>query len=52
MKDQATLALLQDGLRHIKGLVGVLDRWIELQKERTSHSPADATKREEAGPLT
>ncbi len=29
--DQPTLASLQDGLRHIKGLVGALDRWIDLQ---------------------
>jgi hypothetical protein len=30
--DHATLVLLHDGLRHIKGLVGVLDRWVEMQK--------------------
>jgi hypothetical protein len=34
MIDKERLALLQDGLRYIKGFVGVLDRWIELQNGR------------------
>ena len=32
--DQATLGFLEDGLRHIKGLVGALDRWVAMQKAR------------------
>lgn len=43
--DQATLALLQDGLRHVKGLVGVFERWIKLQKEKGISSEQKAVKK-------
>ena len=39
--DKETLALLQDGLRHIK-VVGVLGRWMELQKGRAPQSSKGA----------
>ncbi len=47
--DQPTLALLEDGLRHIKGFVGVLDRWVAMQKGRVTKSSqgADGRKADE-----
>ncbi len=39
--DKETLVLLNDGLRHIKGFVGVLDRWVAMQKGK---DPSDKGK--------
>ena len=36
--DQTTLGLLEDGLRHVKGLVGALDRWVAMQKGKVPPS--------------
>ena len=42
--DQATLEVLQTGLRHIKGLVGVFEGWIALQKEKGTTPSKDTAK--------
>ena len=44
MMCKETLALLQDGLRHIKGFVGVLDRWVEMQKGNGSSEKKEDKK--------
>jgi len=47
--DQATLALLENGLRHIKGLVGILDRWVTMQKGNTSSDQGGHDKQKDVG---
>ncbi len=47
--DQPTLELLEDGLRHIKGFVGVLDRWVALQKRNASSGHGGHDKRKDVG---
>jgi hypothetical protein len=42
--DQARPALLHDGPRHLKGLVGVLDRWVAMQKSKVP-PPSQAVAR-------
>ena len=32
--DQQTLALLKDGLRHVKGLVATVDKWVIAMEEK------------------
>ena len=44
--DKETLTLLHDGLRHIKGFVGVLDRWVALQKSKDPSATDKKNKKE------
>jgi hypothetical protein len=32
--DQATLTLLKDGLRHVKGLMATVDKWVIVMEDK------------------